>query len=139
MWPLRVASGLLSSRPWKRWWKTRGQRELRELLIEHWDPVSVKSVPEAQDERRRREPDRSTAMGGRRRQDRRGRTSRAGAITAAAIAWKQAPRCYVGRRHVEPTSALVVWKSFSATELRPDARQTPATCAKTAQSRIPLQ
>jgi hypothetical protein len=35
---------------WKRWWKTRGQRELRELLIEHWDPVKVKSVPEAQDE-----------------------------------------------------------------------------------------
>ena len=33
-----------------RWWKSRGSGELRELLMEHWDPIGVNGIPEARDE-----------------------------------------------------------------------------------------
>jgi hypothetical protein len=33
-----------------RWWKSRGRRELRVLLMTHWDPIGVNGVPEAHDE-----------------------------------------------------------------------------------------
>jgi hypothetical protein len=33
-----------------RWWKSRGRRELREVLMAHWDPIGVSGAPEAQDE-----------------------------------------------------------------------------------------
>jgi hypothetical protein len=32
------------------WWKKRGGRELRALLMQHWDPVGVRDAPEAQNE-----------------------------------------------------------------------------------------
>jgi hypothetical protein len=35
---------------WHRWWKTSGARELRLLLMTHWDPIGVNGIPEASDE-----------------------------------------------------------------------------------------
>jgi hypothetical protein len=35
---------------WHRWWKTTGARELRRILVEEWDPIGVREVPEAADE-----------------------------------------------------------------------------------------
>jgi len=35
---------------WHRWWKTSGARELRMLLMTHWDPIGVNGIPEASDE-----------------------------------------------------------------------------------------
>ena len=35
---------------WHRWWKTRGARELRVLLMTYWDPIGVNGIPEASDE-----------------------------------------------------------------------------------------
>jgi hypothetical protein len=35
---------------WHRWWKTRGARELRVLLMTYWDPIGVNGTPEASDE-----------------------------------------------------------------------------------------
>ena len=35
---------------WHMWWKRSGARELRQLLIEEWDPIHVRGVPEAADE-----------------------------------------------------------------------------------------
>jgi hypothetical protein len=32
------------------WWKRSGARELRQRLIEEWDPIHVRGVPEAADE-----------------------------------------------------------------------------------------
>jgi len=32
------------------WWKRKGQRELRALLMEEWDPIGVSGVAEAADE-----------------------------------------------------------------------------------------
>lgn len=32
------------------WWKSRGRRELRKLLMDRWDPIGVSGIPEAQDE-----------------------------------------------------------------------------------------
>jgi hypothetical protein len=32
------------------WWKRSGTRELRQILIEEWDPIHVRGVPEAADE-----------------------------------------------------------------------------------------
>jgi hypothetical protein len=31
------------------WWKRRGARELRRILMEEWDPISVRGIPEAAD------------------------------------------------------------------------------------------
>jgi hypothetical protein len=30
---------------WRRWWRERGQRQLRGLAIEHWDPLGVYDEP----------------------------------------------------------------------------------------------
>lgn len=30
---------------WRRWWRERGQRQLRVLAIEHWDPLDVYDDP----------------------------------------------------------------------------------------------
>ncbi len=35
---------------WHMWFKQRGGRELRALLMEHWDPIEVRGTPEAFDE-----------------------------------------------------------------------------------------
>ena len=35
---------------WHRWWKTRGGRGLRRILMEQWDPIGVAGMPEAADE-----------------------------------------------------------------------------------------
>jgi len=32
------------------WWKRRGARELRRILMEEWDPIGVRRIPEAADE-----------------------------------------------------------------------------------------
>lgn len=45
----------LRSRPveladWHSWWKRSGAAELRRILMEEWDPIGVRGVPEAADE-----------------------------------------------------------------------------------------
>jgi hypothetical protein len=35
---------------WSQWWKQRGGREIRRLLMEHWDPIGVANWREAADE-----------------------------------------------------------------------------------------
>ena len=35
---------------WHMWWKRSGARELRRLLMDEWDPIGVRGVPEAADE-----------------------------------------------------------------------------------------
>jgi hypothetical protein len=35
---------------WHMWWKQRGARGLRRLLLEQWDPIGVGDAPEAADE-----------------------------------------------------------------------------------------
>src|SRR2546430_16029488 len=35
---------------WHMWWKRRGAQELRRILMEEWDPISVRGIPEAADE-----------------------------------------------------------------------------------------
>ena len=35
---------------WQRWWTRRGERELRRILLEEWDPIEVGDVPEAHGE-----------------------------------------------------------------------------------------
>jgi len=32
------------------WWKQSGARELRRILMEEWDPIGVRGVPETEDE-----------------------------------------------------------------------------------------
>ena len=32
------------------WWKRSGARELRRILMEEWDPIGVRGMPEAADE-----------------------------------------------------------------------------------------
>jgi hypothetical protein len=34
----------MDTREHDRWWRERGQAELRELLYEHWDPIGVKAL-----------------------------------------------------------------------------------------------
>jgi hypothetical protein len=35
---------------WHMWWKHKGNRDLHLLLMEWWDPIGVKGIPEAQNE-----------------------------------------------------------------------------------------
>ena len=35
---------------WHMWWKERGGRGVRRLLMDAWDPIGVRGVPEAADE-----------------------------------------------------------------------------------------
>src|SRR5437879_6388369 len=35
---------------WHMWWKRRGGAGIRRLLIEEWDPIGVRGIPEAADE-----------------------------------------------------------------------------------------
>jgi hypothetical protein len=35
---------------WHRWWKERGGRGVRRLLMDEWDPIGVRDWPEAADE-----------------------------------------------------------------------------------------
>jgi hypothetical protein len=35
---------------WHLWYKRRGGRQLRTLLMDNWDPIGVRGVPEAIDE-----------------------------------------------------------------------------------------
>ena len=31
----------------RRWWKSEGARQLREILLSDWDPIGINGVPEA--------------------------------------------------------------------------------------------
>jgi hypothetical protein len=35
---------------WRDWWKRKGERELRDLLLLWWDPLGMYDDPDAQDE-----------------------------------------------------------------------------------------
>jgi hypothetical protein len=35
---------------WHMWWKRRGGAGIRRVLMEEWDPIGVKGIPEAADE-----------------------------------------------------------------------------------------
>jgi hypothetical protein len=35
---------------WHMWWKRRGGAGIRRFLMEEWDPIGVKGIPEAADE-----------------------------------------------------------------------------------------
>jgi len=35
---------------WRMWWHRIGERELREVAMENWDPIGVAGFPEAADE-----------------------------------------------------------------------------------------
>jgi len=35
---------------WHMWWKHSGAKELRQILMDEWDPIHVAGVPEAADE-----------------------------------------------------------------------------------------
>jgi hypothetical protein len=35
---------------WHMWWKRSGAADLRRILMEDWDPIGVRGVPEAADE-----------------------------------------------------------------------------------------
>ena len=35
---------------WHMWWKHSGAAQLRHILMEEWDPIGVRGVPEASDE-----------------------------------------------------------------------------------------
>lgn len=35
---------------WHTWWKRSGAPDLRRILMEEWDPIGVRGVPEAADE-----------------------------------------------------------------------------------------
>lgn len=35
---------------WHRWWKLTGARELRQILMDEWDPIHLRGVAEAADE-----------------------------------------------------------------------------------------
>ncbi len=35
---------------WNLWWKRTGERELRQILMDEWDPIGVADFPEAADE-----------------------------------------------------------------------------------------
>lgn len=35
---------------WQTWWKKQGAKQLRLILMNHWDPIGVRGVPEAADE-----------------------------------------------------------------------------------------
>jgi len=32
----------------EKWWRERGERELRELLLREWDPIGIASIADAQ-------------------------------------------------------------------------------------------
>jgi cytochrome P450 len=50
--PRTVICTVFSVRPteWQRWWRWHGAKELRSLLLEHWDPIGVRNSPGAWDE-----------------------------------------------------------------------------------------
>jgi hypothetical protein len=35
---------------WHMWWKQSGAAQLRRILMDEWDPIGVRGVPEASDE-----------------------------------------------------------------------------------------
>jgi len=40
----------VTTRPWHIWWASRGEGELRELMMSAWDPIGIKNEPRAFDE-----------------------------------------------------------------------------------------
>lgn len=40
----------MEPREWQRWFRIRGERELRDLVMREWDPIGVADFPEAADE-----------------------------------------------------------------------------------------
>jgi hypothetical protein len=50
---LRTANGYLHAvelSAWHMWWKRSGAAQLRSIVVEEWDPIGVRGVPEAADE-----------------------------------------------------------------------------------------
>ena len=41
---------MLDTAAWHMWWKRSGASGLRQILMEEWDPIGVRGVPEAADE-----------------------------------------------------------------------------------------
>jgi hypothetical protein len=35
---------------WQRWWKRSGGADVRRILMDEWDPIGVRGIPEAADE-----------------------------------------------------------------------------------------
>ena len=40
----------MDAQEYERWWRERGDRELRELLLREWDPIGIKWLAEPRDQ-----------------------------------------------------------------------------------------
>ena len=40
----------MDAEAYERWWRERGERELRELLLREWDPIGIARIADAQDD-----------------------------------------------------------------------------------------
>jgi hypothetical protein len=40
----------MDAQAYERWWRERGDRELRELLLREWDPIGIARIADAQDD-----------------------------------------------------------------------------------------
>jgi len=40
----------MNAEAYERWWRERGERELRELLLREWDPIGIARIADAQDD-----------------------------------------------------------------------------------------
>jgi hypothetical protein len=38
----------MDAQAYERWWRERGERELRELLLTEWDPIGISRIADAQ-------------------------------------------------------------------------------------------
>jgi hypothetical protein len=38
----------MDAQAYERWWRERGDRELRELLLREWDPIGISRIADAQ-------------------------------------------------------------------------------------------
>src|SRR3954467_7649705 len=40
----------MDAQEYERWWRERGARELRELLLREWDPIGIARIADAQED-----------------------------------------------------------------------------------------
>ena len=40
----------MDAQEYERWWRERGDRELRQLLLDEWDPIGIKWLAEPRDQ-----------------------------------------------------------------------------------------
>jgi hypothetical protein len=40
----------MDAQAYERWWRERGERELRELLLREWDPIGIARIADAQED-----------------------------------------------------------------------------------------